>query len=285
MRESRNEALASLWTELALPGADGIVVKFYILSPQRLLQTAAQQSPAFRILLQNALQQFPSTDLAPWNMIVYHDEVTVGNVLRFNNNRKYTAFYFSFRELGLGLRSEFNWLAFAVMRNTTVHKIENGMSNVVRHILRELFLPAHGFMHGVTLNLGTPVLFFATISNVLGDEAALKTTWSSKGAAGLKPCMLCKNVVSRSSGLADSSDYLQDITCPVHALFDCASATDIWALADKLAEQKLVLSKKDFANLEMATGLSHPTSLLSSIAALDASRFDACLGFNRFLSI
>ncbi len=60
MRESRNEALASLWTELALPGADGIVVKFNILSPQRLLQTAAQQSPAFRILLQNALQQFPS---------------------------------------------------------------------------------------------------------------------------------------------------------------------------------------------------------------------------------
>ncbi|CAE8715593.1 unnamed protein product, partial [Polarella glacialis] len=211
--------------------------------------------------------------LAPWNMIVYHDEVTVGNVLRFNNNRKYTAFYFSFRELGLGLRSEFNWLAFAVMRNTTVHKIENGMSNVVRHILRELFLPAHGFMHGVTLNLGTPVLFFATISNVLGDEAALKTTWSSKGAAGLKPCMLCKNVVSRSSGLADSSDFLQDITCPAHALFGCASATDIWALADTLAEQKLVLSKKDFANLEMATGLSHPTSLLGSITALDASSF------------
>ena len=41
----------------------------------------------------------------------------------------------------------------------------------------------------------------------IADEAALKASWSVKGASGTRPCILCRNIVSRTD-LSPSEPYL-----------------------------------------------------------------------------
>ena len=72
---------------------------------------------------------------------------------------------------------------------------------------------------------------------VLADEAALKSTWSSKGAAGIRPCFICKNIVCKSMLQDSRSEYLRDISEADDNVFDLYSTEEIWNLFD-LLEQK-----------------------------------------------
>ena len=78
-----------------------------------------------------------------------------------------------------------------------------------------------------------------------------------RGAAGLKLCMFCKNVVGAGRGLTRGQHYFVDISCADPNRFDKASDADIWRAFDKVAASQGVLTKAELDTLEKAAGVSY----------------------------
>ncbi len=67
-----------------------------IASPFALLYTAINTSVHLANLFESRLDVCPSSPEAPWNMILYSDEITPGNPLQTGNKRKLQGVYFTF---------------------------------------------------------------------------------------------------------------------------------------------------------------------------------------------
>jgi hypothetical protein len=124
------------------------------------------------------------------------------------------------------------------------------------------------------LALGNDIgILFARYRRLLSDEAAGKSVWCVKGAAGIKPCMDCKNVVckatdGRSLTNFDDGDYLVDISCSDASRFDPMGPDALWHSHDVLANLKASgeLTRLAFDQIEKATGVScEPHGLLADL--------------------
>lgn len=205
---------------------------------------------------------------SPLDAIVYLDEVTPGNILRPDNQRKFWAIYISFRNFGADLlcREEL-WLPIAMIRTTVVHRIPGGISHAMRLLLRSIFVEPCKFASvGVALQLDVPRLATGRLSNLIADESALKSVLCSKGAAGIRPCAICRNIVMLGSNLTEGQDYLKEISCSDAAAFDKATDQDIWDAFDLLRRQKPTMAKSAFQRVERAAGFTfHEQSLLGDL--------------------
>ncbi len=121
--------------------------------------------PAFRDISMQSCAKHPSSFQRPWNLVLYLDEITPGNVLRPDNKRKITAFYASLLEFDDFLRYEAAWMTLGTLRTGVVKNIKGGMSNVVRQLLRAMFLGATSLSHG-GLALGSDVGIFRSLPSV-----------------------------------------------------------------------------------------------------------------------
>ena len=244
---------------------------WWIIKPAKMMQLFVQYNEYYRNVVTQAGSQKPSNPMNPWRLIVYNDEVTAGNVMKSDNKRKATAFYFSFHEYGLSLRSEDAWLCNAVIPYDKVKLVQGGLSCVLKHFLKEMFEGADSLSNGVQLEAEVPLMVFAKLSNLLADEAALKASFATKGASGLRPCLLCKNVVMKGElRLHDTTGYLVSIDVRCLSLCDKASDADIWTCADMLARSP----KGELEKLEKATGLHHyETGLLRASFAFGLACF------------
>ena len=203
----------------------------------------------------------------PLGAVVYLDEVTPGNVLRPDNRRRFWAIYLGIREFPpRALYREQFWLPLAVLRTNMAHEVRGGISYCFRALLNSVLLaPCNMAAIGVAVDLGSgPRLVRLQVKHILADEAALKAVWCSKGAAGVRPCMLCRNVVALRSNLVEGQDYLVDVACSDSSKFHESSDADIWEAWDRLAAEHGRMTKGAFASLEKASGFSyHPDALLS----------------------
>ena len=221
------------------------------------LAMLARESNEYRSALRRALA---SSCQGTLSAILYADEVTPGNPLRPDNRRRFWSFYIGFQELGpVALSREQYWIPLAVLRTCKANSVRGGLSAAFRALVRACLLaPANLAVVGMPIEFdeGGPQLLRIKITNILADESALKSLWSVKGAAGVRPCFLCKNVVSIHSRLAQDSGYLVDIGCADASCFDLATDEDIWSSWDDLALQRGHLGKGAFELRERACGLS-----------------------------
>ena len=87
----------------------------------------------------------PPSPEAPWNLILYSDEVTPGNPLSPANHRKYQAIYWSFLEFGPpALSREEGWFTLLCEYSKTVNRAHAGLSQVFGEVLK-LFFDPNGF--------------------------------------------------------------------------------------------------------------------------------------------
>ena len=178
-----------------------------------------------------------------------------GNVLRPDNQRKTAVFYYSFREFGCALRCEHAWFPLAIIRHTILQKIVGGISTACKELLWHLFCSSVSLSSvGVVLRLDSPKLLFCRLTNVVGDEAALKGLWGAKGASGMKPCICCKNIVMKEAGFHQDV-YLREISTE-RKHFDLSTNEDVWSISDHLEIQFRLLNKAAFSRLQTAVGLS-----------------------------
>ena len=245
---------------IPLQSEAGNVMRWQIQSPGKLFQHFYERLPGFRNLVQHS-KSISST----WHIVFYGDEITPGNVLRPSNRRRVYCFYFTFKEFRQHIRDERCWLPLAVLRHSVVEQLRGGLSQAVKLLVASFFNGPVNFSSGVELDGCTSALK-AELSNILGDEAALKSIWSSKGAAGMKPCMCCKNVISKNTSIMGYVDatYFVTVEHTRVADFDLNSNEEIWAMADDLALQNRVLNKQAFEQLQMCMGLLYnPDGLLA----------------------
>ena len=241
------ESFNSLQTTVMLRQLDGSTVPLKVCSPQRVLQHFVQEAPVIKELVRRKLEQHGANI---WRLLVYHDEVTPGNVLRPDNKRKICVLYMSFAEFELLLRDELMWFPVAVARHDTISNTKGGLSGVLLCMFQSFFADMHA---GIYLACLRVVLQFR-FSNMIADEDALRAAWSVKGASGIRPCMLCKNVVMRDRQADDP--YLIDIAEHDPLKFDLMTDADWYLVADHLMQQRAVLNKGAFDMLEKTVGLN-----------------------------
>ena len=99
------DTFSEVGMELKLPLSSGGELCWKLASPQKLL--------AFHLRRSEFLQRrFKGNVQAPWSLVLYHDEVTPGNLKAPDNQRKFFAFRFSFKELGYSFLERFARLNF-----------------------------------------------------------------------------------------------------------------------------------------------------------------------------
>jgi hypothetical protein len=239
---------------------DGRTIPWLVQRPAKLFQFFFNSCPAFQSLVRICR---PKDD--KWHMVFYGDEITPGNPLKPANARKVYCFYISFREFGKYISDENSWLPVAVLRHSVVSKLPGGLSQAVKLLLKTAFFGHVNFSDGFQLS---DFSIKASLSNILGDEAALKGIWSCKGAAGVKPCMCCKNVISKNSSVVEYIDtsYFVTLDHTIVADFDLNTDNDIWEVIDNMALQQPLLNKQRFDQLQKCLGFVHnPNGLLADV--------------------
>ena len=207
----------------------------------------------------------------PWRLVFYLDEVTPGNPMKQENSRKIWGIYLTFRELGKARLSQTKfWLPMACLRTIICKETLHGLTSVVRLLLRSLFVGPEGWSTaGVLVGLDEPRILFAVLGNLLGDEAALNRVCSSKGAGGIVPCVICKNVVAlQENSLVQHSaeGYVVDISCADITKFDHASDKELYDKHDMLNELTVIATPGEFKQIEQSMGIAfNPAGVLADL--------------------
>ena len=258
-RQENNFELSRVATSIELELADGARFGWTVARLQELLPAALDRCDAFRSAVADALSRTPCSPDRPWNLVIYLDEVTPGNPLRPDNQRKIIAFYVGFLELGHLLRIEQFWLCVGVLRASIAKQVVGGVSAVVRALLRSLLLgPQSVAKVGIPacLSPGVCRIVWARVRRILADEAACKAVWCTKGASGIRPCCDCKNVVSDRSDLHKHDTQLVPLSCVEPSLFDPMPHDGLHRTHDMLAAMVVSgRSKVDINRAEQASGL------------------------------
>lgn len=174
------------------------------------------------------------------------------------------------------------WLEVMFLRSMVVKGIRGGVGAIVGALVDKFFdsdSGQHMAKAGVWLNLadGSSLHLFADMGMVLADEAALHFVYNCKGAAGLKPCLLCQNVFStkgpRNIVANDASGWAQPVTSCSTGKFVAHTSGTMKALRRRLAAAATTQSKTQFEELQTQLGWNwDPASVLGNrrwLTALD----------------
>ena len=109
----------TLHQQLPVPMQNGKEYKLHIINPLAMLWHCFQTYKVWSDLLAEKHMQNPSSIEKPWNLILYTDEVTPGDVNATAPTRKIQAVYWSFKELGHAiLCKEEAWFCALVLRSS-----------------------------------------------------------------------------------------------------------------------------------------------------------------------
>jgi len=251
--------------------------------------TLLSERPFLRKVFLDALARHPCTIENPWNAIIGLDEYTPGDKLKVNNRRKSMVLSMSFAELEEAtLTFDVAWVTTTIVRHTVLLDVVGGWSNVLKLVLMNTFRGTHGLQ-----TVGIPIqeegqvkaVIFAKMRWIFSDGDGLRAGLEWKGAAGMKPCFRCWNVLSKGSDLitGDADEYV-DITCHDVRRFKCWSSDELHTTIDTLMAVRDrvnagTMPQYRLANLEKTIGYNtNPDSILADVglrAHMDV--FGACL--------
>ena len=157
---------------------------------------------AWRKLLVDTHRRHPSSVESPWSLVLYNDEVTPGNALAPDLVRKCQTIYASFKQFGTAILSRENaWMCFFVHRSSLVKQILGGMAQVIGVLLKSIFSATGYNLHETGIFLEHDSCEFrlhARFDLIVQDGAAHKDIWQIKGDNGLRMCLCCDAIMSRT---------------------------------------------------------------------------------------
>ena len=190
----------------------------------------------------------------PLSLILSFDEATAGNVLAPDPAKKACMVYIACKEVGM--QNPALWWPISVVRADIMkHHLHGNLGIVLRHFLRTN--PAEQLMTGFLLQTAghPPFILRLRISAVIADGEALRQSLSCKGAAGLKPCHICKNVIKKNHEMTGSlQGYLQDISS-LPGSWDRMTDEDMFQFCDEQRRRRMVLSAAAFKEEETLAGI------------------------------
>ena len=119
---------------------------------------------------------------------------------------------------------ESSWMTIACIAHAEVSQVRGGMSAVMAEVIR--FFMLGGQLRRLRFRGG-----------LLGDYEALASTFSAVGAAGLKPCFRCQNVLMQRSQAADRDAHFQTVDCADFSRCIPIQDRDLFATYDELLTQ------------------------------------------------
>ena len=268
MREARNAVTTSIHQygpilqHIRCTNDEGGTTTIPIASPFAMLAAALDESDNFRAFLKRRLMVHPPSPEAPWNIVVYSDEVTPGNPLAVANQRKFQAIYWSFLEFGVSaLSHEESWFTLMTEFSTTVSACSAGLSQVFAEAIKSFFQTGgfHMMDGGMHIEIdGERSRLFAKLGVVLQDGGAHKAVWQARGDGASKFCMLCKNLFTHDSNVA-ADDGTRLMRCGIIKLQELEASTDreLRNNARYLERQSGRLSPEEFTLLQQAMGLTY----------------------------
>ena len=282
MREAREIKSATetpygpLHQELELTSDDGAIPLRFV-HPLAFLWLAYNTCKPFADFLFERCQSNPSSPDKPWDLALYSDEVTPGDANSIDARRKMQVVYYSFLQFGsAALCREDLWFQITSKRSSEVNKCHGGMSQLFGALVKVFFVSAVGDIRTCGIRLMregpfVPVDIFCKLSCFVQDGAAHKMTFHHKGDAGAKHCLLCKNVFSSTSSIAD-----EDGTHPLcsnvikYNMLDLASSAELRRAALKIRDHKAIDPPGIFKLRQMALGFTDvPYSMLTDPALDD----------------
>ena len=164
-------------------------VPVYVNSLPELLQAKVDVCPLFARLLSDAWKDCGGR----LTLVVFSDDATPGNILAARQPKKSCMIYASFLELNV-LFLDSCWLPLSNKRTNEITEEEYSHAEYLRCVLEAVHDAAqHGI--AITLQQGASLLWISKVI-VLGDHEGLRAFAGCKGAAGLKPCWRCVNVIA-----------------------------------------------------------------------------------------
>ena len=174
----------------------------------------------------------------------YADESTGGNVLGAHLRRKAMCSYITILEMDL-LWIDAWWLPFSLLRSEDLDQIEGGYAAVLRKLLEIVHSET---VDGFPMQFGEdePELVFFAKCKLIGDHEQVRRSTGAKGAAGIKPCVKCANVLM----LGRKAEGHVDIECSRSSELQPMTQ----ALVDKIAVYMAPLRGKQLEDAEKHLG-------------------------------
>ena len=187
-----NPVSAPALVSLTLPAeTEGSSVDLHLFSLAAILQAYVDASPLFGAVLLRACEAHQNE----LRLIFYSDEVSPGNVLSPMNRRKANLCYISFVEMEV-LHLEHLWVLLSLQTSERIAAVKGGLPAVVTRLLLTL---QYECQDGIAISFnGDNRLIWIKRVVLLADHEGLRAFSGAKGAAGLKPCPKCTNVLSGS---------------------------------------------------------------------------------------
>ena len=176
-------------------------VAVYANSLPDLLQAKVEACPLFARLLYDAWKQYDGL----LTFVVFSDDATPGNILAARQPKKSCMMYRTFLELPV-LFDENSWLPLSNIRVNELTEQKFSHAEYLRCVL-EFVHDTTQYGMAITLQ-GEAVLVRIRKMIVLGDHEGLRSFAGCKGAAGLKPCWRCCNVISGQRDLPPNHVHL-----------------------------------------------------------------------------
>ena len=235
-------------TTLQLQQVDGSIFPWVTSTPHQVLQFFLDHSPSFASLI----RLIPQGRAA--RVIGYNDEITPGDVLHPDPRRKCTCFYISTLDWADHLHNEQAWLPVAVLRSEILKTTQGGLSGAIR----TLFESWLACFRGSSLKVcGETIWFPISLDALIFDEAAMHQTWSVKGSSGRRPCLLCKDCVSKPVGnRIDGSSWFKSIKETNILSFTALTDQDAWECVDFLKDRSSTVGKGKFEDLQSNCGFT-----------------------------
>ena len=263
-RHDLEEAMDTLWSkcgcEVELEVEPGKFAKWQCTSFAKTIDMMIRRSGAFKEQLLELWRARPCTKSKPYSLLIYGDELVPGNVLHLEQTRKLFGCQGCIKDFGPQfIKSDSSWIPLFCIRHSVAATIPGGMSYVFRMYLRHLLLVEKISDRGIVVPLrteaATNVVLYFKVSNLICDGDALRMLTNWKGAKAKLPCFCCLNVLN----VADDEEVPEGFLplCSRDASsFAAATNADWWSKADALSVQKPLLNKKEFGQLEVASGLN-----------------------------
>eukprot|EP00438_Fugacium_kawagutii_P011639 Skav222053 [mRNA] locus=scaffold1020:532279:533544:+ [translate_table: standard] len=265
------EILQPCWNcyqELQVAATEGPPLKFFAANLQRLLEHVLEKSPKY-----NERWTLPLGGAI--NVVLYLDECTGGNVLATNSSKKIAFFYLGVDEVGKLLHHQM-WLPYAMMPARDIAMVSGGLSALTATVLRHFHAEQIGGLricgNHYTINLKAYV----------GDYDSIARMYMSKGAAGLKPCLLRANVLSSRSDVPSVDNHFLSIASSQTDKFQPVVPAELHSLFDELLVACHGSTKALRVEQERNFGYSlHPDSLLNcsvsrELMPISKVVFDSC---------
>ena len=193
---------ASCFHEKPVDANDGTRTGLIVIDLPAALQTLVDKCPAWA----SALKEAHALHGGVLTAVIYHDEITCGNVLSVIKRKKVTALYLCFKELLTHMHLEHAWIPGMVFQKIFSDHLRGGLSAALKVLVKSM--SEIGNFH-IQIDGASVSFQLAGRSHLLSDHDAQRATYLSKGSAALKPCLFCSNVCKKDA--LPHSDVFYDI--------------------------------------------------------------------------